>query len=80
MYEFCKEKLEVTNSEEGKMLNLFFFFVSKDNVVSYPVNFLPLGIYEHSPGTQNVHQLINQPSSDSGVYKWCFFLVVNVLA
>ena len=51
------------------MLNSFFFFVSKDNVVSYPVNFLPLGIYEHIPGTQNVHQLINQPSSDSGVYK-----------
>ena len=80
MYEFCKEKLEVTNSEEGKMLNSFFFFVSKDNVVSYPVNFLPLGIDEHIRGTQNVHQLINQPSSDSGVYKWCFFLVVNVLA
>ena len=49
LYEFCK--LEVTNSEEGKMLNRLFFFVSKDFIASYRENFPPSGIYKHIPGT-----------------------------
>ena len=72
LYEFCKEKLEVKNSEVGKMLNRLFFFVLKDDIAAYQENFPPSGIYKHIPGTRKIHQLINQPLSDSGVYKQCF--------
>ena len=71
-YECCKEKLEVTNSEKGKMLNWLFFFVSKDNIVAYQENFPPSGIYKHIPGKRKIHQLINQPYLESGVCKQCF--------
>ena len=69
LYEFCKEKLEVPNSEEGKMLNQYFFFESKDDIASYQENFPPSVIYKLIPGTQKSHQLINQLLSYSGVYK-----------
>ena len=69
LYEFCKEKLEVTNSEKGKMLNWLFFFVSTDDIAE---NFPPSVIYKHIPGARKIHQLINQPLLDSGVYKQWF--------
>ena len=72
LYEFCKEKLEVTNSEQGKMLNRLFFFGLKDDIAAYRENFPPSGIYKHISGTRKIHQLINQPLSYSGVYKRCF--------
>ena len=72
MYEFWKEKLEATNSEEGKTLHWLFFFVSKDDIAAYQENLSPSGIYKHISGTQKIHQLIIQPLSDSGVYKQCF--------
>ena len=67
--EFCKENLEVTNSEKGKILKRLFFLVSKDDIAAYRENFPPSGIYKHTPGKRKIHQLINQPS---GVYKRCF--------
>ena len=72
LYEVCKEKIDVTNSEEGKMLNRLSFFVSKDATAAYRENFPPSGMYKHIPGTRKIHQLINQLLSDSGVYKRCF--------
>ena len=73
MYEFCKEKLEVTNSEKGKTFNQLFFFVSKDDIAAYHENFPSSGIYKHIPGTRKIHQLFNQLLLDSGVYKWCTY-------
>ena len=72
LYEFCKKNLEVTNSQGGKMLNRLFFFVSKDDIAAYRENYPPSGIYKNILGTRKMHQFINQPLSDSGIFKRCF--------